>query len=105
MKLFTNKVSAGLVVGVILLGLSLGVYGSYMAYSEKHGANDRAAQSCKETYAKKFQGLDVRFENVSVRVIQDADLGRDMEVTGTAVYLGKDGKTTKELMDCKVSTE
>jgi hypothetical protein len=105
MKLFTNKVSAGLFVGVIFSGLLFWAYGSYMAYSEKHGADQRAVQSCKETYAKKFQGVDVRFENVTVRVIREADLGRDLEVTGTALYVSKDSKTTKEPMDCKVSIE
>jgi len=105
MKLFTNKVSAALSVAVILSGLSFWAYGSYMAYSEKHGANHRAAQSCEETYAKKFQGLDVKIENVTVHVVREADLGRAMEVTGTAIYVTKDSKTQKEPMDCKVSSE
>ena len=105
MKLFTKKVSAGLFVGVILSGLSFWTYGSYMAYLEKHGADQRAVQSCKEIYAKKFRGFDVKFEHVTVRVIGEADLGRDMEVTGTAIYVGNDSKTKKEPMDCKVSSE
>jgi hypothetical protein len=103
MKLFSNNISAGLFFGVVLIGLSAYAYVWYMAYAEKHGANQRAIETCKETYTTKLHDFKLTFENVTVRVVTDSDLGRDMEVTGTATYVDKDGSAKKEAMGCKVS--
>jgi hypothetical protein len=105
MTLFSNKLSAGLFSAVMFIGLSVCAYAWYMAYSEKHGAYLGAIDSCKETYAKQLHDFKVTFENVSVRIIKDSDLARDMEVTGTATYVDKQGSTNQEPMECKVSVE
>jgi hypothetical protein len=103
MKLFTSRLTAALVLAPIVIGLGSYAYVWYRAYSEQHGANQRAIEACKETYATQLHEVKLTFENVAVHVVKDSDLGRDMEVTGTAIYVDKDGNTKKEQMSCKVS--
>lgn len=103
MKVFSNRTSAGLFVGVVLCGLSAYAYVHYMAYSEKNGSNERAVEACKETYTAKLHDFKPTFENVAVHIVKDSDLARDMEVTGTVTYVDKDGSTKTEQMGCKIS--
>jgi len=103
MKTFSNNISAGLFLGVVLTVVSVYTYVRYMAFSEKQGASQRAIEGCKETYTTKLHDFKPTFENIAVRIVNDSDLGRDMEVTGTVTYVDKDGSTKQETVGCKVS--
>lgn len=103
MIIFSNPISARLLLGGVLIGLGAYSYICYMAYSEKHRANQRAIETCTEAYTTKLHNFNLTFENVTVRVVNDSDFGRDMEVTGTANYVDKDGSKKREEIDCKVS--
>ena len=96
MKLFSNKISAGLFFTVVFLGLS--AYGylwlRYAPYSGKRGAELGAVKSCEEMYTEKLHGFTATFEGVTPHYLPGSDY--NFAVTGEVIYVDKAGKVKKE---------
>jgi hypothetical protein len=90
-----------LAIITVFVGLSIYAFVSYMAHAERRNNDIKAVESCKQIYEKKLSGFNTTFENVTPQHINDYD----MEVTGTVIYLDKDGSTKKEQLECKTSIE
>jgi hypothetical protein len=103
MKLFSNKLSAVLFCGVVLVGLSTYAYLGLIGPYERHSFRQRAIDTCKDFHIAKLHEFKPTFKDVTVHVLESSDFGEVVEVTGTVTHVEKDGSLKSEAMGCKMS--